>query len=60
MTIFGVDYIVTNDGPLIVDINDFPSFRSIPEGISFISEHIYTLINMVDQSYITKLKAKVK
>jgi len=45
MSIFGLDYILTEKGPYIVDINDFPSFRSVPEGISLVSDHIYNLIN---------------
>ena len=45
MSVFGLDYILTEKGPYIVDINDFPSFRSVPEGISLVSDHIYNLIN---------------
>jgi hypothetical protein len=41
-----------------VDINDFHSFRSIPEGISLISDHIYNLINIREQHYQTKVKIK--
>ena len=42
MNVFGVDFVVNQDGkPYIVDINDFPSFRNIPEAISLISDHIY-------------------
>jgi len=45
MSIFGLDYILTEKGPYIVDVNDFPSFRSVPEGISLISDQIYNIIN---------------
>jgi glutathione synthase/RimK-type ligase-like ATP-grasp enzyme len=45
MPIFGLDYIMTQNGPYIVDINDFPSFRSIPEGVSLISDFIYNEIS---------------
>ena len=41
MTIFGVDYVLKDGIPYIVDINDFPSFRNIPEAISLISDYIY-------------------
>ena len=58
MTTYGVDYINTKDGPFIVDINDFPSFRSIPEGISLIADHIYNIISMREQ--FTKELTKVK
>jgi glutathione synthase/RimK-type ligase-like ATP-grasp enzyme len=44
MFVFGVDYILTEDKiPFIIDVNDFPSFRSIPEAVSLISDYIYNL-----------------
>jgi len=58
MSIFGLDYILTDKGPYIVDINDFPSFRSIPEGVSLISDHIYNLMNMREIYQKAFLKAK--
>lgn len=41
MAIFGVDYVLKDGIPYIVDINDFPSFRNIHEAISLISDYIY-------------------
>jgi glutathione synthase/RimK-type ligase-like ATP-grasp enzyme len=58
MTVFGVDYILTEDGPYIVDVNDFPSFRSVPEGVSLISDHIYNLLNMRELFYKSSIKVK--
>ena len=58
MSIFGIDYILTDHGSYIVDINDFPSFRAIPEGISLICDHIYNLINIREQHYKAKIKIK--
>jgi glutathione synthase/RimK-type ligase-like ATP-grasp enzyme len=58
MSVFGLDYVLTDKGPYIVDINDFPSFRSIPEGVSLISDHIYNLINMREIYQKAFLKAK--
>jgi ribosomal protein S6--L-glutamate ligase len=58
MTVYGVDFISTNDGPYIVDINDFPSFRTIPEGISLIADHIYNLINLREQLIKGLIKIK--
>jgi len=58
MSVFGLDYVLTEKGPYIVDINDFPSFRSIPEGVSLISDHIYNLINMREIYQNAFLKAK--
>jgi glutathione synthase/RimK-type ligase-like ATP-grasp enzyme len=58
MSVFGLDYILTDNGPYIVDINDFPSFNSIPEGVSLISDYIYNLINMREIYQKASLKAK--
>jgi len=58
MSVFGLDYILTQGGPYVVDINDFPSFRSVPEGISLISDHIYNLINIREQYRNAFVKAK--
>jgi hypothetical protein len=58
MSIFGLDYIVSQGGiPYIVDLNDFPSFRSIPEATSLISDHIYN--NILLQQQVIKSAAKV-
>ncbi|MFX0000143.1 MAG: hypothetical protein ACFE9Q_00770 [Candidatus Hodarchaeota archaeon] len=59
LSIFGIDYILTNEGvPYIIDINDFPSFRSIPEAVSLISDYIYNIILLQQQIY--KMRASVK
>ena len=59
MSIYGVDYILSKEGiPYIIDINDFPSFRSIPEAVSLISDYIYNIVLM--QQQFTKALAKVR
>ena len=58
LSVFGIDYILTDNVPYIVDINDFPSFNSIPEGVSLISDHIYNVINMRETYQKAFLKAK--
>ncbi|MFX1494316.1 MAG: hypothetical protein ACFFBZ_08550 [Promethearchaeota archaeon] len=60
MSVFGLDYILTEKGPCVIDINDFPSFRCIPEAISLISDHIYNMILLREQYYQVLAKAKVK
>ncbi|MHA1293901.1 MAG: hypothetical protein ACTSQJ_14685, partial [Promethearchaeota archaeon] len=60
MPVFGVDYILTNDRvPYIIDINDFPSFRHIPEAVSLICDHIYNIISTRELYYKSLAKAKV-
>ncbi len=39
--IFGVDILWTAGGPVIVDLNDFPSFSVIASGPSLLAEHIF-------------------
>ena len=58
MSVFGVDFIETNGEYYIVDVNDFPSFRNVPEGISLISDHIYNLIHVKEET--VRKTAKVK
>ncbi|MFW9879918.1 MAG: hypothetical protein ACFFG0_43145 [Candidatus Thorarchaeota archaeon] len=59
MPIFGVDYILTDDGiPYIIDINDFPSFRSIPEAVSLLSDYIYNMVALQQQFYKTTARVR--
>ena len=58
MSVFGVDFIEAAGGPYIVDVNDFPSFRNIPEGISLISDQIYNLIHVREE--LVSKTAKIK
>ncbi|MFX0023135.1 MAG: hypothetical protein ACFE9S_12480 [Candidatus Hermodarchaeota archaeon] len=59
MPIFGIDYILSKDGiPHIIDINDFPSFRSIPEAISLISDYVYNMVKMQEQ--LVRITARAK
>ena len=60
MSVYGIDYIKTENGPYIVDVNDFPSFRSIPEGVSLISDHIYNIISTREQELQAFAKARIK
>ena len=59
MPVFGVDYILSKDGtPYIIDINDFPSFRSIPEAVSLVSDYIYNIVVIQHQLVRTPARAK--
>ena len=58
MSIYGIDYVLTKEGiPYIVDVNDFPSFRSIPEATSLISDHIYSILIL--QQQVSKAAVKM-
>lgn len=58
MAIFGVDYVLKDDIPYIVDINDFPSFCNIPEAVSMISEYIYRFC--LARLSLTKIPMRMK
>ncbi len=59
MSVFGVDYVLTEEGtPYIIDINDFPSFRRIPEAVSLISDYIYNIVLMQQQLFKTPAKVR--
>ena len=59
MSIFGIDYVLTKKGiPYIVDVNDFPSFRSIPEAVSLISDYIYSILILQQQIFKTPVKVR--
>jgi len=60
MSVYGIDYIKTENGTFIVDVNDFPSFRSIPEGVSLISDHIYNIISTREQELQAFAKVRIK
>ncbi|TXT61624.1 MAG: Inositol 1, 3, 4-trisphosphate 5/6-kinase [Promethearchaeota archaeon] len=58
LPVFGIDYVLKEGKPYIVDVNDFPSFSSIPEAVSLISDFIYNYI--VSNGYYYKSSQKVK
>lgn len=40
LDIYGLDIVETAQGPVIVDINDFPSFGQVPQAIQLVATHI--------------------
>jgi len=38
--IYGLDVVATSKGPVVVDINDFPSFGRVPRAVSRLSDYI--------------------
>ena len=40
LDIYGLDVVEGRDGPMIVDINDFPSFGQVPDAVSLVSSEI--------------------
>lgn len=40
LDIYGLDVVETPQGPVIVDINDFPSFGQVPQAVTLVSSYI--------------------
>jgi ribosomal protein S6--L-glutamate ligase len=40
LDIYGLDVVETTGGPMVVDINDFPSFGQVPHAVSLVSSEI--------------------
>lgn len=40
LDIYGLDIVETSSGPVVVDVNDFPSFGYVPDAINLVASHI--------------------
>ena len=54
LDIYGLDVLETRNGPVVVDINDFPSFGSVPGAVSHISSYI---LRITEQARLKRRKA---
>ncbi|MEV0296019.1 ATP-grasp domain-containing protein [Nocardia sp. NPDC050710] len=43
LELYGVDFVLGPDGPMVVDINDFPSFRQVPRAVATVARTIVEL-----------------
>ncbi|MGW4898026.1 ATP-grasp domain-containing protein [Kitasatospora sp. NPDC004240] len=43
LDLYGVDVLLGPDGPVVVDINDFPSFRQVPDAVARVSRAVLQL-----------------
>ncbi|NSC22839.1 hypothetical protein FM076_17345 [Streptomyces albus subsp. chlorinus] len=43
LDLYGVDIVLGPDGPVVVDVNDFPSFRQVPDAVARVSRAILDL-----------------
>ncbi|GAU67900.1 putative ribosomal protein S6 modification protein RimK homolog [Streptomyces sp. NBRC 110611] len=43
LDLYGVDILLGPDGPVVVDINDFPSFRQVPDAVARVSAAVLRL-----------------
>ncbi len=45
LDIYGLDVVETADGPMVVDINDFPSFGQVPHAVTLVSSEIVQIVS---------------
>ena len=43
LELFGVDVLLGPDGPVVVDVNDFPSFRQVPDAAARVADAVLRL-----------------
>jgi glutathione synthase/RimK-type ligase-like ATP-grasp enzyme len=46
LELWGVDVAITPDGPVVIEVNDFPTYTSVPGAGTAIAEHVLTLVEM--------------
>lgn len=39
LELFGVDCVMTNDGPVVIEVNDFPNYRGVPEADEVLADY---------------------
>jgi ribosomal protein S6--L-glutamate ligase len=55
LDIYGLDVVETTRGPMVVDINDFPSFGHVPQAIRLVSSYIeHIAMRRIEQSASSK------
>lgn len=43
LDLYGVDIVLGPDGPVVVDVNDFPSFRQVPDAVARVARAVLRL-----------------
>ena len=46
LELFGVDVAMTPNGPVVIEVNDFPTYSAVPGAGMAIAEHVLTLVEM--------------
>ncbi|MEV4432659.1 hypothetical protein [Streptomyces sp. NPDC049555] len=53
LDLYGVDIVLGPDGPVVVDVNDFPSFRQVPDAVAKVSRAVLRLAARTDAAPLT-------
>ena len=56
LDIYGLDIVETAQGPMIVDINDFPSFGQVPKAVPLVSSYIEHIAMRTHLQHGTRMK----
>src|SRR5437879_7092953 len=57
LDIYGLDVVETSKGPVVVDINDFPSFGHVPGAVSRVSDYI---LHIAEQARLKRRQARIE
>jgi ribosomal protein S6--L-glutamate ligase len=49
LDIYGLDVVETSHGPVVVDINDFPSFGQVPQAEALLSAYVLQIASHAEQ-----------
>jgi ribosomal protein S6--L-glutamate ligase len=47
LEIYGVDVLISSHGPIVVDVNYFPSFRGVPNVARWLTDYISTYARLI-------------
>ncbi len=56
LDIYGLDVVETRYGPVVVDINDFPSFGQVPDAVTLVSEYILYIARRAELQRAARLE----
>jgi ribosomal protein S6--L-glutamate ligase len=56
LDIYGLDVVETSHGPIVVDINDFPSFRQVPQAVTLLSTYILQIASLAQLQRAVRTK----
>ena len=60
LDIYGLDVVETSNGPMVVDINDFPSFGHVPGAVSHVSNYILHIAERAKANRCRKTRIEVR
>ena len=56
LDIYGLDVVETSHGPVVVDINDFPSFGQVPRAVKLVSAYVLQIASRAELQHAARTK----